>query len=286
MLDLYYTKEKPLPLEIKKIARFIGLNENQNEIEQVLSDFFERSDSGWSQKRVVEEIAKYNSKSKIARTNGKKGGRPKLTQSVNLANPTLTQSVNLANPTLTQSVNLANPTLTQSVNLANPTLTQKKPDRKLTINHKPRTINQEPETKSKSKSKSTPLSDKPDERVREIFDFWCYVMKKGSRTKLLASRRSAIKSRLKDGYTIDEIKQAITNCSLSVFHMGSDGKGKYNELELICRSSKFENFRDNVGKEKSAKGAGISKGNDCGYDEVDYQSGATKEEDYPEWMQN
>ena len=95
--------------------------------------------------------------------------------------------------------------------------------------------------------KKTPSSGKPDTPVMEIFNFWREVMKKGSSTKPIASRINAVKARLKDGYTIEEIKQAITNCSLSSFHMGPNGKGKHNDLELICRAAKFENFRDNVG---------------------------------------
>ncbi len=138
------------------------------------------------------------------------------------------------------------------------------------------------EGKEKNKDKDT-LPGKPDDRVMEIFNFWCDVMKKGSRSKPTASRINSVKARLKDGYTIDEIKQAITNCSQSSFHMGPSGKGKHNDLELICRSTKFENFRDNIGKEETAKSLGITKGNDHSYDEVDYRSGATKEEDLPDW---
>lgn len=141
--------------------------------------------------------------------------------------------------------------------------------------------------KEEEREDKNPLPVKPDNPVMEIFDFWRDVMKKGSTTKPIASRINAVKARLKDGYSVDEIKQAITNCSLSEFHMGkNDGGTLYNDLSLICRASKFESFRDSIGKGPGIQGAGIGKGNDRDYDKVDYQSGATREEDYPEWMKN
>ena len=90
LLDHYYLTEKPLELDAKKLARLIGMRDNAGEIEQVLADFFVKTDDGYTQNRVSEEIAKYHSKADAARANGKKGGRPqkpKITQPVNSANP-------------------------------------------------------------------------------------------------------------------------------------------------------------------------------------------------------
>lgn len=86
--------------------------------------------------------------------------------------------------------------------------------------------------------------------VSELFDFWVGIMKKDfKRTKLTKKRKAAITNRLKEGYTTEDIRTAITNCSQSDFHMGANDRNtEYNDIELICRSGeKLENFRDSVG---------------------------------------
>ncbi len=65
-----------------------------------------------------------------------------------------------------------------------------------------------------------------------VFEFWKEVMKKNSRTTLNKDRSSKIRSRLKEGYSVDEIKQAITNCSKSAWNMNNG----VNDIEYICRN--------------------------------------------------
>ena len=91
LLDRYYDTENPLETDLVKLCRFIRLPDNPNETQQVLEEFFSLTQKGWIQKRVQKELGAYSAKADAARANGKKGGRPKKTQSVNLANPTLTQ---------------------------------------------------------------------------------------------------------------------------------------------------------------------------------------------------
>ena len=93
LIDLYYDKEKPLPLDTGKLSRLINMRENLSEIENVLDDFFEKTTDGYVQERIELEISDYRAKQETARVNGKKGGRPKGT-SKNQEKPTL---VNLAN---------------------------------------------------------------------------------------------------------------------------------------------------------------------------------------------
>jgi len=93
MLDFYYESEKPLPCELKRIAKLIGMNEHQESIRDVLNEFWLETEQGWVNTRAGEEIARYQSKVDTARLNGKKGGRPK--------NPDKTPLVNLANPEIT-----------------------------------------------------------------------------------------------------------------------------------------------------------------------------------------
>lgn len=95
MLDLYYESEKPLPFELKRIAKLVGMVDHQEEIKDVLNEFWQETEEGWVNTRASEEIVKYQLKADAARANGKKGGRPtkpKKTQSVNLANPEKSES--------------------------------------------------------------------------------------------------------------------------------------------------------------------------------------------------
>ena len=67
MLDLYYTSEKPLPSEPEKVARLIGLRDYMQEVSDVLSDFFVKSEEGHKSKRCDDEIATYRAKAERAK---------------------------------------------------------------------------------------------------------------------------------------------------------------------------------------------------------------------------
>src|SRR5690606_32947346 len=59
------------------------------------SEFFELQDDGWHQNRCDEELATKQAKTEINREIGKRGGRPRKTQTVS---ETQTQTVNSENP--------------------------------------------------------------------------------------------------------------------------------------------------------------------------------------------
>jgi len=48
MLDLFYESEKELPFELKRIAKLIGMQDHQEEIRDVLNEFWEENEFGWS----------------------------------------------------------------------------------------------------------------------------------------------------------------------------------------------------------------------------------------------
>lgn len=88
--------------------------------------------------------------------------------------------------------------------------------------------------------------------VSDIFDCWRDVME-SPRSVLDEKRRKVIESRLKDGYSPEDICKAIRGCRKSHFHMGQNDKGtKYNGIDLICRSAehvdRFMTFDDNPPK--------------------------------------
>lgn len=64
LMDAYYTREAPLPLDRKavhKLARAQSKDERQA-VDYILDEFFTQADDGWHQSRCDEEIMKYHEK--------------------------------------------------------------------------------------------------------------------------------------------------------------------------------------------------------------------------------
>lgn len=59
LLDIYYTNEKPLPLDVAKVCRLaVASTETQRAaVEAVLREFFVETPEGWTQKRIEDELA-------------------------------------------------------------------------------------------------------------------------------------------------------------------------------------------------------------------------------------
>jgi uncharacterized protein YdaU (DUF1376 family) len=62
LLDEYYLQECPLCGSAQEIARRIGMNDCSTVVQQVLNDFFEETEFGWSNKRCDAEIERYQAK--------------------------------------------------------------------------------------------------------------------------------------------------------------------------------------------------------------------------------
>lgn len=91
------------------------------------------------------------------------------------------------------------------------------------------------------------------EMVDTVFAFWKQTMGH-ERAVLDTKRRRVIDGRLKDGYTVESLCQAIKGCSMSPFHMGeNDRKTRYDGLDLILRNAeKVDQF---IGYTKSPPAA-------------------------------
>ena len=102
LLDWYYLDEKPIPLETQVVIRrlCLGFEYEQNLI-NVLQDFFIRTEKGYTHSRVEIEILAYHEKAIKNRINGKLGGRPLKTQSVIVGLPAETE----LKPKKTQTIN-------------------------------------------------------------------------------------------------------------------------------------------------------------------------------------
>jgi uncharacterized protein YdaU (DUF1376 family) len=79
LLDVYYLSEKPLPLEIEAVARHI--RSDLDVTESVLAEYFDRTDEGYRNPRCDIEISRYRHQVETNRALGKRGGRPKKTES-------------------------------------------------------------------------------------------------------------------------------------------------------------------------------------------------------------
>ncbi len=196
-LDFCYLNESPLPKITQQVYRRLRAitQEETQAVDVVLQEFFTEEDDGFHNRRCDEEIRAYQENAHKSRTNGAKGGRPPKNKPKQ--NPE-------ANQEETSRVNLGFENVTQN-----------------NLNHQPSTVNHQPLTNNQEDNTS----------VLEVFDFWKEVFKKNDRTKLEGVREKKIKARLKEGYSVDEIKTAILNISKSDYHI----QNGYTDIELICR---------------------------------------------------
>lgn len=106
LIDRYYATEAGIPSDqAYRVAR-ARTKDERSAVDAVLAEFFNLRDGVWIKNRCEEEIAKAKVKITAARTNGKKGGRPR-------ANPEETQEkpagFQLGSETETQTKALQSP---------------------------------------------------------------------------------------------------------------------------------------------------------------------------------
>lgn len=66
LLDLYYTTESPIPLDVCRVSRLIRMQDQKQIVSDVLSEFFVQTSDGYTSKRCDNEIAKYQAKAERA----------------------------------------------------------------------------------------------------------------------------------------------------------------------------------------------------------------------------
>lgn len=67
LLDLYYLREGPLPVDIQATAKLVRMRSMAADVESVLREFFELTDDGWKHSRCDAEIEKMQDKQAKAR---------------------------------------------------------------------------------------------------------------------------------------------------------------------------------------------------------------------------
>jgi hypothetical protein len=81
------------------------------------------------------------------------------------------------------------------------------------------------------------------ERILCIFEYWQKILNH-PQAKLTNDRRGKIANRLKEGYSVDDLKRTIDGCKASSYHMGDNEHNKvYDSIELLFRNGdKVEQF--------------------------------------------
>ncbi len=83
-----------------------------------------------------------------------------------------------------------------------------------------------------------PTPDPIKNQATKVFEHWREVFRKDARTIFSDERREAVEGRLREGRTVEDLKQAVNGCALTPHNMGENERGtKYIELELICRTA-------------------------------------------------
>lgn len=80
LLDHYYESEKPIPSETNMVVRRLRLGGHEDALAVILAEFFEAREDGHHHNRCDDEIGKYHAKAGANRENGKRGGRPKKSE--------------------------------------------------------------------------------------------------------------------------------------------------------------------------------------------------------------
>lgn len=100
LMDWCYLDECEIPKNTKLVLRRLRLvSEYLENLENVLSEFFIETETGYKNNRIQKEIDIYKNKAETARANGSKGGRPKGSKN----KPKKTQPVKNRNPEKTGS---------------------------------------------------------------------------------------------------------------------------------------------------------------------------------------
>lgn len=213
MLDWMYLHEKPLPKEVNEIARFIRMRTHCDCITNVLHEYFTKTKGGFINERVGKELGNFQKKSALAKKSAEARWKKNTSKNNDLPD--------------------ANALQTQCDSDANGMLNTKHK----TLNTKQETLN----NKKKLKQDANVLNNRI---IDDVFEFWLTTFSKMGSAKLTVGRKKNILARIKEGYSLDDMKLAITGCSKSEYHMGQNDNGKiYDSLELILRNGeKLENF--------------------------------------------
>ncbi|HDR2009621.1 TPA: DUF1376 domain-containing protein [Acinetobacter baumannii] len=228
LMDACYDRESFPTLEEAIEWVWAESEEEIDAVKFVLKKFFKLNEDGvYVQTHIEEELCRYREYCAKQSENGKKGGRPKKAPKSDESGKNGFKNESQENPNESE------------LNPEKPKETQTKPKPSNHLTNEP--SNQE---NNICPPNGEPMSaEKPKEsfkeEIQEIFEFWKTTFNKNSRTVLDNKRKTKIQARLKEGYTVQDIKLAITNCSKSEYHL----QNNFTDIELICReATKLDRF--------------------------------------------
>jgi uncharacterized protein YdaU (DUF1376 family) len=112
LIDHYYDTEQPIGSDYSGMLRRLRLENFHEEVQIILSEFFQQVDGGFRNKHCDKKIADYKKQKKTNKINGKSGGRPKkqtVTESVTDGNPLVTLTRNNKQETINKKQTLELP---------------------------------------------------------------------------------------------------------------------------------------------------------------------------------
>ncbi|HEJ0080868.1 YdaU family protein [Acinetobacter baumannii] len=223
LMDACYDRESFPTLEEAIEWVWAETEEEIDAVKFVLKKFFKLNEDGvYVQTHIEEELCRYREYCAKQSENGKKGGRPKKAPKSDESGKNGFKNESQDNPNESE------------LNPEKPKETQIKPKPSNHLTNEP--SNQE---NNICPPNGEPMSaEKPKENfkneIQEVFEFWKVTFNKNDRTVLSNDRKNKIKARLKEGYTSQDLKQAVIGCSKSSFHIEKN----FTDIELICRSAK------------------------------------------------
>jgi uncharacterized protein YdaU (DUF1376 family) len=229
MIFLYYESEAALPLDVAALCRKIvaRTEEEKSAVLAVLDEFFHETPNGWFHDRCEEELAEYRKTKSQASDAGKASAQArKERRELALGkSPRGVERRSNENPTTVERP--LNDRATEAQRTVNETST----------NHKPLTTNQEPIQKVKPIVEPVGPTRVIGGSVGMVFTYW-QNQRGHEKAKLDDRREKAIKARLKDGYSVEDLCRAVDGIAKSPHHMGqNDSRTVYDDIELICRSA-------------------------------------------------
>jgi uncharacterized protein YdaU (DUF1376 family) len=206
IIDNYYDREHaPTMAEAMRWARARS-TEEKAAVEAVLSEFFTLDGERYSQNRIEEELAQYHAKAETNRVIAVQREEQKRARREH-------ESCTDRSPEQHDSNTSGQP------------------------NHKPLTTNHKPVDKVQTNAEPDGSTPVVSIEVKAVFEYW-QTARGHEKAKLDEKRKRAIKARLKDGYSAEDLCRAVDGVAKSPHHMGqNDQRTVYDDIELICRTA-------------------------------------------------
>ncbi len=81
----------------------------------------------------------------------------------------------------------------------------------------------------------------------QVFAHWLVVWKKNANTVFGSERRSKVEARLREGYSVEDLKLAVDGCAVTPHNRGETDGQIHDDLGLICRSAnQVDRFKRNA----------------------------------------